>query len=58
VPYIQVPLLLAGLHFGIRGTYKAVRPLFSDERRLAYSMAPPVMLSTLVTVGMLRLFVG
>ena len=54
VPWIQAPILLLGLYYGVRGGYKAGVLLFSDRRQLVRSLAPPTALLVLVTIGFLK----
>lgn len=58
VPFIQVPILLAGFYFGLRGLHKVGRQLFADTAQLYRSLIPPTALLLGVTVVFLKLFVG
>jgi ferredoxin len=58
VPFVQVPVLLAGLYFGLRGLHTVGRSLFSDSAQLFRSMVPPAVLLLGVTVAFLMLFIG
>ena len=58
VPYVQVPILLAGLYFAVRGGILAGRGLFSDPVQLRRSLAPPVILMAAATAVFLKLFIG
>ncbi len=58
VPYIQVPVLLAGLYYGLRGLHKVGRQLFPDRAQLHRSLVPPTVLLLGVTLVFLKLFVG
>ncbi len=58
VPYIQVPILLAGFYYGLRGLNKVGRQIFSDPRQLHKSLVPPAVLLLGVTLVFLKLFVG
>ncbi|MDD5542187.1 MAG: 4Fe-4S binding protein [Acidobacteriia bacterium] len=58
VPFAQVPILLAGLYFGLRGLHKVGSQLFKDPTQLFRSMIPPAVLLLGVTVLFLKLFIG
>lgn len=58
VPFIQVPILLAGLYCGLRGLEKAGRKLFADPVQLYRSLIPPAALLLGVTVVLMKLFIG
>jgi ferredoxin len=58
VPFIQVPILLAGFYYGLRGLHKVARQLFSDPVQLRRSLVPPAVLLLGVTVVFLKLFIG
>ena len=58
VPYLQVPILLTGLYYGLRGLHKVGKRLFSDPVQLRRSLVPPAALLLGVTLLFLKLFVG
>ncbi len=58
VPFIQVPILLAGFYYGLRGLHKVGRQLFPDPSQLQRSLLPPAALLLAVTVVFLKLFIG
>ncbi len=58
VPYLQVPILLAGLYYGLRGLHRVARQLFSDPHQLHRSLIPPAALLLGVTLVFLKLFIG
>ena len=58
VPFIQVPILLAGFYYGVRGLHKVGRQLFSDSVQLHRSLVPPTALLLGVTLVFIKLFVG
>ncbi len=58
VPFVQVPILLAGLYYGLRGLHKVGQEIFPDPRQLARSMVPPAALLVGVTLVFLKLFIG
>lgn len=58
VPFLQVPLLLAGFYYGLRGLHKVGSQLFSDPRQLQRSLLPPAALLLGVTIVFLKLFIG
>ena len=58
VPFIQVPILLAGFYFGLRGLNTVGRQLFPDPVQLHRSLVPPAILLLGVTIIFLRLFIG
>jgi ferredoxin len=58
VPFIQVPILLAGFYYGLRGLHKVAGQLFSDPVQLRRSLVPPAVLLLGVTVVFLKLFIG
>ncbi len=58
VPFIQVPILLAGFYYGLRALHKVGRQLFSDPAQLHRSLLPPAVLLLGVTAVFLRLFIG
>jgi len=58
VPFLQVPILLAGFYFGLRGMHKVGRELFQDAAQLSRSMIPPAVLLLGVTLVFLKLFIG
>ncbi len=58
VPFIQVPILLAGFYYGLRGLHKVGRQIFSDPAQLHRSLLPPAALLLGVTAVFLRLFIG
>ncbi len=58
VPFIQVPILLAGFYYGVRGLHKVGRQLFSDPVQLHRSLVPPTALLLGVTLVFIKLFIG
>ncbi len=58
VPFIQVPILLAGFYYGVRGLHKVGRQLFSDPVQLHRSLVPPTALLLGVTLVFMKLFIG
>jgi hypothetical protein len=58
VPYLQVPILLTGLYYGLRGLHKVGLQLFPDSRQLHRSLLPPAALLLGVTLVFLKLFIG
>ncbi len=58
VPFIQVPILLAGFYYGVRGIHKVGRQLFSDPVQLHCSLVPPTALLLGVTLVFMKLFIG
>lgn len=58
VPFIQVPILLAGFYYGVRGIHKVGRQLFSDPVQLHRSLVPPTALLLGVTLVFMKLFIG
>ncbi len=58
VPFLQVPILLGGLYYGLRGLHKVGKRLFSDPVQLRRSLLPPTALLVGVTLVFLKLFIG
>jgi polyferredoxin len=58
VPLIQVPILLAGFYYGMRGLHKVGRQLFPNPTQLHRSLVPPAIFLMGVTVVFLTLFIG
>jgi hypothetical protein len=58
VPYVQVPILLTGFYYGIRGLQKVARNLFSEPVQRFRSLVPPTILLLGVTLVFLQLFIG
>jgi len=58
VPYLQVPILLTGLYYGLRGLHKVGRKLFPNPIQLRRSLVPPAALLLGVTLVFMKLFVG
>lgn len=58
VPFLQVPILLTGFYFGLRGVHKVGRQLFPDSRQLQRSLIPPAVFLLGVTLVFLKLFIG
>jgi hypothetical protein len=58
VPFLQVPILLTGFYYALRGLQKVARKLFSDPGQRLRSLAPPTALLLGVTLVFLRLFIG
>jgi polyferredoxin len=58
VPYLQVPILLTGLYFGLRAMYKNGQELFADRAQLHRSLIPCTGLLLGVTLVFLKLFIG
>ncbi len=58
VPYIQIPLLLVGLGTSLTRGQWIARELFPTRAAAARSLIPHSVVCTLITVALLRLFVG
>ncbi len=58
VPYLQVPILLTGFYYGLRGLHKVGCQIFSDPAQLHRSLLPPAVLLLGVTAVFLKLFIG
>jgi hypothetical protein len=58
LPFLQVPILLAGFCFGMLGLHKVARQLFKDSAQLFRSLIPPAVLLLGVTLLFLKLFIG
>ena len=58
VPFIQVPILLAGFYYGLRGLHRVGTALFPDRDQLRRTLIPPAVLLLGVTLVFLTLFVG
>lgn len=58
VPFIQVPILLAGLYYGLLGLNKVGRELFPNPQQRYRSMAPPAALLLGTTLIFMKLFIG
>jgi hypothetical protein len=58
VPFAQVPILLAGFYYGLRGLHRVGSQLFSDPVQLRRSLVPPSVLLLGVTLVFLKLFIG
>lgn len=58
VPFLQVPILLTGLYYGLRGLHKVGRRIFTDPAQLHRSLVPPAALLVGVTLVFLKLFIG
>lgn len=58
VPYVQAPILLAGLYFALKGLHKVACQLFPDAAQRHRSLVPPAVLLLGVTVAFLKLFIG
>ncbi len=58
VPFVQVPILLAGLYYGLRSLHKVGREIFPDPAQLRRSLVPPAALLVGVTLVFLKLFIG
>ena len=58
VPLIQVPILLAGFYYGLRGLHKVSCQIFSDAVQRYRSLLPPAVLLLSVTAVFLKLFIG
>jgi ferredoxin len=58
VPYIQVPILLAGLFWALRSGFRVALELFGEPVRATKALAPLSVLLTAITVLFLTLFVG
>ena len=58
VPFIQVPILLTGLYYGLRGVHKVGSQIFSDPAQLRRSLIAPGALLLGVTLVFLKLFIG
>lgn len=58
VPFVQVPILLAGFYYGVLGLHKVGSGLFPDRAQLRRTLVPPAALLLGVTLVFLKLFVG
>jgi len=58
IPYLQVPLLLAGLTIALLKGGSIARSLFPDRRSAARSLLPHGLICTAFTLLLLRLYVG
>jgi hypothetical protein len=58
VPFLQVPILLTGFYYALRGLHKVARKLFSDANQRFRSLVPPTALLFGITLVFLRLFIG
>ena len=58
VPFLQVPVLLIGLYYSLRGLHKVARKFFPDPAQRLQSLVPPTVLLLGVTLVFLRLFIG
>ena len=58
VPFLQVPILLIGFYYALRGLYKVGSKLFSDPTQRFRSMVPPTALLLGVTLVFMKLFIG
>ena len=58
VPFIQVPILLAGFYYGLRGLHKVSCQIFADPVQRYRSLLPPAALLLGVTAVFLKLFIG
>ena len=58
VPFLQVPILLTGLYYALRGLHKVARKLFPNPAQRLRSLMPPTALLLGVTLVFLRLFIG
>jgi hypothetical protein len=57
-PYVQVPLLLAGLYFALKTGYGQVRRLFESRSEALRAFAPVSVLLTVIVGIFLHLYVG
>jgi len=58
VPFIQLPILLTGFYYGLRGLHQVGRQIFPDPGQLHRSLLPPAALLLGVTLVFLKLFIG
>ena len=58
VPAIQVPILLAGFYYGMKGLKKVALGLFADPQQRNRSLVPPAVFLMGVTAVFLALFLG
>lgn len=58
LPFLQVPILLAGLFLSIDTGFKASQRLYPDRKSAVRSLLPIVAFLALVTLVLLRLYVG
>ena len=58
VPFVQVPILLAGFYYGVRSINKVGSALFPDRDQRFRTLVPPTVLLLGVTLVFLKLFVG
>lgn len=57
-PYLQVPLLLVGLAYGLKTGYGHARRLFTARGQAVRAFAPVSVLLTVITVVFLELYLG
>lgn len=58
VPFVQVPVLLAGFYYSMRGLHKVGRKLFADQKQRLRSLIPPTALLLGITLVFMKLFIG
>lgn len=58
LPYLQIPVILMGLGFGLDLAWKTARRLYADTRQAAWSATPVMVWLTAVAVGLLWAFTG
>jgi polyferredoxin len=57
-PYLQVALVLGGLHAGLRTGLAQARGVFGNDRAALLGFTPVALLLTLLTLALLRLYAG
>lgn len=58
VPYIQIPILLAGLFYSLKSSYEIGSSIFPEKRQLIRSLIPLTIFLVSITLVFLRIFVG
>lgn len=58
VPYLQMPILLAGLYYSLRSLYEIGAGIFSSPKELRRSLIPLSLLNLGITLVFLKLFLG
>ena len=58
IPYLQIPLLLVGLAMALKRGGEIARELYPTRIDAVRGILPQGVMCVLVTLGLLRLFVG
>lgn len=58
VPYIQAPIILAGLFFSLSSLYKISDGIFHDRKKVLKSILPMAVLLLFLTILLFRLYLG